>query len=105
MSYTSWRMSFQSSEQAARAAYAKVEELATEAARLRYQNAQLEAGLAHWKKNHAAMVERCSYLSQRKDLPVDRIPAYQAHAARVAELQAHNDYLAARIDARAREAA
>jgi hypothetical protein len=31
--------------------------------------------LAHWKANHADMVRRCAYLSQRPDLPVDRIPA------------------------------
>lgn len=31
--------------------------------------------LAQWKSNHADMVRRCAYLSQRPDLPVDRIPA------------------------------
>lgn len=31
----------------------------------------------HWKSNHADMVNRCALLSQRPDVPVDRIPAYR----------------------------
>ncbi len=31
----------------------------------------------HWKANHADMVSRCALLSQRPDVPVDRIPAYR----------------------------
>ncbi|GGY67843.1 hypothetical protein [Pseudoduganella albidiflava] len=106
MSYSSWRIAFQCSEQAARAAYARVEELATEAARLRYQVAQLEGSLAHWKANHADMATRCQYLAQRKDLPVDRIPAYLAHAQRIADLTVENSYLTALLAGRvARRAA
>lgn len=32
---------------------------------------------AHWKANHDNMVTKNAFLSQRPDLPVDRIPAYQ----------------------------
>lgn len=42
---------------------------------------QLEADLAHWKANHAALVRRCAIYSQRPDLPVDRIPAADAYQA------------------------
>lgn len=31
---------------------------------------------AHWRKNHDNMVAKAAMLSQRPDLPVDRIPAY-----------------------------
>jgi hypothetical protein len=31
----------------------------------------------HWKSNHKDMVSRCALLSQRPDVPVDRIPAYR----------------------------
>jgi hypothetical protein len=31
----------------------------------------------HWKANHKDMVSRCALLSQRPDVPVDRIPAYR----------------------------
>ena len=41
--------------------------------------ARHEAGEAtHWRKNHADMVARCAMLRERDDLPVDRIPAYEA---------------------------
>lgn len=39
--------------------------------------AALEKEVAYWKTNHADMVKRCEFLSQRPDLPVDRIPAYK----------------------------
>ena len=50
MTYESWRISFQSSEQAARAAYAKVEELAAERDALTAKVRELEAELRedHW---------------------------------------------------------
>lgn len=32
----------------------------------------------HWKSNHDSMVVKAAMLSQRPDLPVDRIPAYRA---------------------------
>lgn len=35
------------------------------------------ANVRHWKANHDNMVSRCALLSQREDLPVDRIPAYE----------------------------
>ena len=31
----------------------------------------------HVQANHKNMVDRCALLSQREDLPVDRIPAYE----------------------------
>lgn len=31
----------------------------------------------HWKANHKDMTNRCALLSQRPDVPVDRIPAYR----------------------------
>jgi hypothetical protein len=33
--------------------------------------------ISHWKANHADMVKRCEFLSQRPDLPVERIHAYK----------------------------
>ena len=74
----------------------------------------------HWKANHGNMVEKCAFLSQRPDLPVDRIPAYKElsaelsamtaernrfkraiHAANgcLSDLTAERDSLAAEIDA------
>lgn len=47
--------------------------------------------IQHWKANHDTMVTKAAFLSQRPDLPVDRIPAYQelvAVQARIAELEA-----------------
>lgn len=38
---------------------------------------QAEAERDHWKANHADMVKRAALLSQRDDLPVDRLPAYR----------------------------
>lgn len=35
------------------------------------------ANVRHWKANHDNMVSRCALLSQREDLPVDRIPAHE----------------------------
>ena len=43
----------------------------------------------HWKANHDNVVERLRLLLQRKDLPVDRIAAYN----RLVELQERNQYL------------
>ena len=43
----------------------------------------------HWKANHDNVVERLRLLLQRKDLPVDRINAYN----RLVELQERNQYL------------
>lgn len=36
-----------------------------------------EAERDHWKANHADIVNRAALLSQRDDLPVDRLPAYR----------------------------
>jgi len=41
---------------------------------------RLAKELKHWQANHGDMVRRCQFLSQRPDLPVDRIPAYEAMA-------------------------
>jgi hypothetical protein len=43
---------------------------------LKKQIAKSQKGVVHWKANHDSMVEKCAFLSQRPDLPVDRIPAY-----------------------------
>ena len=37
----------------------------------------LKSQVAHWQHNHSDMVERCALLSQRHDLPIDRIQAYK----------------------------
>lgn len=39
----------------------------------------------HWKANHDNLVKRCAVLSQRPDLPVDRLPAY-AELVRLQEM-------------------
>jgi len=85
--YSSWRITFPSAEQAAQAAHRLVEDLTAKAAQMRTQNAQLAASIAQWQKNHAHMVTRCAYLLQRRDLPVDRLPAYQAHVRRIEALE------------------
>lgn len=53
--------------------------------------AQLAADAAHWRANHAHMVARCAYLHQRPDLPVDRIPAFEAHVNQINLLRAMFD--------------
>lgn len=45
MTYEAWRISYQSSEQAARAAYAECQRLAAMYAELRAENEQLRAAL------------------------------------------------------------
>ena len=47
----------------------------------------------HWKANHADMVQRCAALSQRPDLPVDRLPAIAKYEAMLNALQAQVDRL------------
>ncbi|MES2730012.1 MAG: hypothetical protein V4621_07980 [Pseudomonadota bacterium] len=42
----------------------------------------------HWKANHADMVKRAGLLSQRDDLPVDRLPAYREMEALQRAVQA-----------------
>jgi hypothetical protein len=44
-------------------------------AQLTAQLAEKDAELAHWKANHDNMVKKNALLSQRHDLPVDRIQA------------------------------
>lgn len=46
-----------------------------------------ERDLAHWKANHADMVRRNAALSQRPDLPVDRLPAIAQYEREIAELR------------------
>lgn len=36
-----------------------------------------EAEALHWKANHANLKSRLAFVTQRPDLPVDRIPAYE----------------------------
>lgn len=52
---------------------------------------QAEANAAHWKANHDNQVAKTRLLTQREDLPVDRLPAYaemQRLQKRIAELEA-----------------
>lgn len=56
------------------------------------QQAEIEAlkhELAQWKQHHQDMVERNAVLRERKDLPVDRIPAHR----RLVALQEENRQL------------
>lgn len=39
---------------------------------------RLTSEVAHWKGNHGEIVKRLALFTQRDDLPVDRLPAYQA---------------------------
>lgn len=48
----------------------------------------LQAERDHWKANHADMVKRAALLSQRDDLPVDRLPAYREMEALQKTIQA-----------------
>jgi hypothetical protein len=48
--------------------------------------ARLTGELAHWKASHADMVNRCAFLSERPDLPVDRISAFERMNAEIARL-------------------
>jgi hypothetical protein len=41
----------------------------------------------HWKANHADMVQRNAVLSQRPDLPVDRLPAIAKYESIIAALK------------------
>jgi hypothetical protein len=52
-------------------------ELMARIAELERKNVIEEAKSRHWKANHDNMVTKAAFLSQRPDLPVDRIPAYQ----------------------------
>ncbi len=47
---------------------------------------QRAAELRHWKANHADMVKRCAFLSERDDLPIDRIPAYARMSGEIERL-------------------
>lgn len=72
-----------------------------DAASAKHHIAKAEADRDHWKHNHDNMVSRCALLSQRPDLPVDRIPAYQ-ELAKLQELIDRNARVAAYM-ARTRE--
>ncbi len=39
---------------------------------------ELESMLKHWRSNHDDLKQRLAFVTQRPDLPVDRIPAYEA---------------------------
>ena len=60
--------------------------------------AELEKQVSHWKANHDHMQERCAWLSQRTDLPVDRIPAYESAQRRIAKLESEVTRLKAACD-------
>lgn len=55
---------------------------------------RLAAQVQHWQANHSNMVARCALLSQRDDLPIDRIPAYRE----LERLQTGNDELRVALD-------
>ena len=59
---------------------------AAEVARLKEENAELDAEVKHWKANHADLKNRLAFVNQRPDLPVDRIPAYEKMDAEIKEL-------------------
>ena len=48
--------------------------------------AELEAEAKHWKSNHDNVVAKLRILTQREDLPADRLPAYQ----RIIDLEEEN---------------
>ncbi len=88
MNYRAWLATFQTHEAAARSAYQQVEALSIELSAAQRLVRSGEIDVAHWQANHAHMVRRCGYMAQRKDLPVDRIPAFQRHVTEIEHLQA-----------------
>lgn len=94
-----WLMTFQTHEQAARSAFDQVEQLDRQLQEVKRQLGGQAAELTHWKANHQHLVQRCCYLGQRLDLPVDRIPAYQRHVEEITQLRAENAKLVEAIAA------
>lgn len=69
----------------------------TDAPKLKERILALESEVRHWKSNHANQVARTGLLTQRPDMPVDRLPAYERSIkleADVASLEARNKMLA-----------
>jgi len=56
-----------------------------------------EADRNHWKANHDNMAQRNSVLSQRPDLPVDRLPAIREYERMLAVKDAENERLIAAL--------
>jgi len=52
------------------------------------QLAASAAEIAHWKANHNNVVAKLRLFTQREDLPVDRLPAYQRVLAMESEIAA-----------------
>ncbi|WP_019933901.1 hypothetical protein [Oceanimonas smirnovii] len=52
---------------------------------------ELDQQVRQLQGDNKALKEQNQYLRQRPDLPVDRIPAYKAHAARITELEESNE--------------
>ena len=48
---------------------------------LEAENKRLRSEVAHWKKNHAAEVERARVLKERLDMPFERVLAYEKYKA------------------------
>lgn len=60
--------------------------------RLQERISELECERDYWKANHDNQVAKLRLFTQRKDLPVDRLPAYRytlSLESRVAELELH----------------
>jgi len=51
------------------------------------QNEELEQQVRHWKSNHDEVIRKSAVLSQRPDLPVDRLPAIQRYEQQNTELK------------------
>lgn len=56
-------------------------------AQLTDQVKALQSQVRHWQSNHDNMVRKAAFLSERPDLPVDRLPAYRELVASRAALQ------------------
>lgn len=69
----------------------QIKKLEAENAELRAELERLHAAVVHWKSNHAAEVRRARVLKERKDMPLERVQAYenwQADLKELAELRA-----------------
>ncbi len=55
--------------------------------------ADANSQVKHWKSNHSEMVRKHRVLSQRHDLPVDRLPAVRDYEQQLSEVNAYNERL------------
>lgn len=64
-----------------RARDAEITELRAAFAKTRAACEAAECNAVHWKKNLDNLAKRAALLTQRPDLPVDRLPVYRAYEA------------------------